>query len=415
MKTPAQPISAITPVRNPLRASPLRHDFLLLLLVLTCAVSPTARAVIPAPDGGYPNQNTAKGEDALFSLTTGHNNTANGSGVIEITDLGTLGGTESFAFAINDQGQIIGLSRTAGDQETHIFLYDHGNLVDISVLYNLRSGFYAPTANAINNRGDIVGNISNGDAVLLSKGVTTDLGTFGGVFSTALGINNSAQIVGYYSSPAFFNHAFLYSNGNFTALGPFGAEAISIATAINDSGMIVGDATNSFTVPYHAFLYSNGVMADISPFGNSESYANDINNRGQVVGEFLTVDGTGFHAFLYSKGVFTDLGSADSPESVAYAINDHGQVVGTTFVPHEDFCFDSDTGRDYSCINYKQHAFLYENGEMIDLNTLLQSGSGWELSWAFDINNKGQIVGYGLIDGRFHAFLITKVGSKGGT
>jgi probable HAF family extracellular repeat protein len=323
-----------------------------------------------------------------------------------ITDLGTLGGTESFANAINDKGQVVGESRIAGDQETHGFFYDHGNLVDLSVLYNIGSGSYLPTANDINNRRQIAGSISNGHAALLSKGVTTDLGTFGGVFSSALGINDLGQIVGYYSSPDGLNHAFLYSNGNMTGLGPFGAEAISVATAINDSGMIVGEATDSFTVPSHAFLYSNGVMTDISPFGNSESYAEDINNRGQVVGEFLTAYGAAFHAFLYSNGVFTDIGSADSPESVALAINDRGQAVGTTFVPFEDVCFDSDTGEPFPCINYKPHAFLYENGEMTDLNTLLQSGSRWELTWALDINNKGQIVGYGLFDGKLHAFLI---------
>ena len=49
----------------------------LLMLALACfAFSPTAQAVTPAPDGGYPNQNTAEGEDALFSLTTGADNTA---------------------------------------------------------------------------------------------------------------------------------------------------------------------------------------------------------------------------------------------------------------------------------------------------------------------------------------------------
>ena len=323
-----------------------------------------------------------------------------------LEDLGTLGGSESFAYAINDKGQVVGESRIAGDQETHIFLYDHGHLVDLSVRYNIGSGSYVPTANDINNRGQIVGNLSNGHAALLSKGVTTDLGTFGGVFSSALGINNSGQIVGYYSSPDGFNHAFLYSDGNMTGLGPFGVEAISVATAINDSGMIVGEASDSFRVPSHAFLYSNGVMTDISPFGNSESSAEGINNRGQVVGEFLTADGAAFHAFLYSNGVFTDLGSADSPESVAFAINDHGQVVGTTFVPYEDVCFDSDTGESYPCIKYKPHAFFYENGKMTDLNTLLRSGSRWELTWALDINNKGRIVGYGLLDGRSHAFLI---------
>ena len=51
----------------------------LVLLALACfAVLPKARAVDPPPDGGYPNENTAEGEDALFSLTTGVNNTAIG-------------------------------------------------------------------------------------------------------------------------------------------------------------------------------------------------------------------------------------------------------------------------------------------------------------------------------------------------
>src|SRR5207249_10955687 len=51
----------------------------LLTLVLVCfALSPTARAVDPPPDGGYPGFNTAEGTDALFSLTDGINNTATG-------------------------------------------------------------------------------------------------------------------------------------------------------------------------------------------------------------------------------------------------------------------------------------------------------------------------------------------------
>jgi hypothetical protein len=55
------------------------HTFTAILVGIACfALSPTAQAVNPPPDGGYPGQNTAEGEDALFSLTTGTDNTAIG-------------------------------------------------------------------------------------------------------------------------------------------------------------------------------------------------------------------------------------------------------------------------------------------------------------------------------------------------
>src|SRR5438552_6150355 len=80
MKDPVQPTrTTINPVRNSMSRPPLRRGFLLIPLALACfGLSPAARAVDPAPDGGYANQNTAEGENALFSLTTGANNTAIG-------------------------------------------------------------------------------------------------------------------------------------------------------------------------------------------------------------------------------------------------------------------------------------------------------------------------------------------------
>jgi hypothetical protein len=72
--------------KNSISRSPLRRDFLLIALVLACfALSPTMQAapppkptLNPPPDGGYPNHNTAEGDKALFSLTTGFGNTAIG-------------------------------------------------------------------------------------------------------------------------------------------------------------------------------------------------------------------------------------------------------------------------------------------------------------------------------------------------
>src|SRR4029453_16932202 len=67
----------------------------LLMLALGCfAFSPTVRAVDPAPDGGYPNQNTAEGEDALFSLTTGADNAAMG---FDALDSNTTGSNNALA------------------------------------------------------------------------------------------------------------------------------------------------------------------------------------------------------------------------------------------------------------------------------------------------------------------------------
>lgn len=305
-----------------------------------------------------------------------------------VTDIGTLGGTESFAFAINDSGRVVGLSRIAGDATTHSFLYSNGRITDLYPLNSQDIQTVGPTG--INNSGQIASGLVIGGvyspAIFDSRTGITLLGSLGGVTSygfngVATSINNRGDAVGYSYIDSINRHAFLYSNGVMTDIDSFGG--YSVAFAINNKGVIVGFASYQYNGTGTAFVYSHGVMTDIFPVG-TESYARGVNNRGEVVGEFLTADQSAFHAFLYSKGVITDI-SSPARSSFAFAINDQEQVVGTDGA----------------------HAFVYESGNMADLNTLIPSDSGWVLSWAFDINNYGQIVGYGLVNDKFLAFLLT--------
>ena len=107
MNTPIQ-ISIKRP-RKKMLASPFRRStsaWTLITLALACfAVSPAARAVVPAPDGGYPNFNTAEGDNALFYLTTGENNTAIGFRTLNVNTTGSYNtATGSQALYLNTTG-----------------------------------------------------------------------------------------------------------------------------------------------------------------------------------------------------------------------------------------------------------------------------------------------------------------------
>ena len=235
-----------------------------------------------------------------------------------------------------------------------------------------------------------------GNAFLYSGGAMANLGTVSGFYeSYAYSINNFGDIVGELD-PWF---AMLYHDGQMVSLGTLPGFEAGYANAINNLGQIAGTATNSAGSPWwHGFIIENGVMVDLGtlPGGESShgSQACGINDSGQVVG-FSYINGEYTHAFIYSNGQMTDLGvPPGGADSYGYAINNSGQVVGA---------FDLDPSSNNS------YAFFYSNGVMSDLNPLIPANSGWQLYRAEAINNKGQIVGYGYINGMQHAYLLTPV------
>jgi probable HAF family extracellular repeat protein len=316
----------------------------------------------------------------------------------QITDLGSLpgGNGESFANGINDSGQVVGLA-FINNPHGHAFLWDAANgMQDLGTL----PGDSFSDAIGINNSGQVVGcsytTFTLRHAFLwdATSGMQ-DLGTLGGSFSCAFGINHSGQVVGYSAMANSSSHAFLWDASNgMQDLGILPGGTHSFAGGINDSGQVVGYSDTVGTRGFgHAFLWQNGAMTDLGTLpGDGDSYANGINNSGQVVGESR---GDPSHAFLWDAvHGMQDLGTLGRNAS-AYGINSNGQVVGRSEV------FDPSFG------DYVDHAFVWQNGTMSDLNNLIPPGSGLTLFEATAINNAGQIVGGGIHNNQDRAFLLT--------
>jgi probable HAF family extracellular repeat protein len=280
-----------------------------------------------------------------------------------VTDLGLLGGYDTRAFGINNSGQVV-----AGS-----VLYSGGVMTNLSF-----------TAYGINDSGQVVGGNWGDGAFLYQNGTVTNLGTLGGGFGLAFDINNSGQVVGYSTLTGDrVAHAFLYQDGTMTDLGTLGGDN-SQAFGINNSGQVAGTAQTAEAFN-RAFFYGGG-MADLGTLGGYDSIAYGINDSGQVVGYAYTADNNATFAFLYN-GAMSNLGTLGGGSSFALGINNSGQVVG------------------YS----NEHAFLYQNGTITDLNSLIDPSSGFTLSIAGAINNNGVIVGRGTVNGQHHAFLLTPV------
>jgi probable HAF family extracellular repeat protein len=245
-------------------------------------------------------------------------------------------------------------------------------------------------------------------AFLWKNGVMTDLGTLGGQNSATenRGLNNRGQVAGAAETAtvdptsatgSLEFHAFLWRQGKMIDLGTLGGAPDSFAYAINDHGQVVGEnITNVQTFMSNeagqGFIWQDGKMRLLGTLGGTTSSPHAINNRGQVAGGSSLPGDVTQHAFLLQDGHMADLGTLPGDVfSEATAITEQGQVLGL------------------SCSSKGCRATLWDKSTVIDLNTLISPASGWQLTDAEAENSRGQIVGGGLHNGLFRAFLLTPV------
>jgi probable HAF family extracellular repeat protein len=334
-----------------------------------------------------------------------------GAQTYSVTDLGFLPNKKedvSTAAAINDSGYVTGTSGGAAFRYT-------GKMEEIG---QDPSGF--SRGFGINSSGQVVGDSTfdkggSSHAALFSRGSVYDLGTQrgSGTFSRANGINAFGQVVGFSSEKfdgeetrAFFMNTLSPSSNfrpNMVDLGTLGGQYAQ-AWGVNDSGFVTGNSRTKGDEATHAFIWHKGTgMLDLGTLSGDFSYGTFINANNHVVG-YSTIDTKNdrVHAFLHDGKQMFDLGSLggaayETDRSYALGANAHDQVVGYSYLPSNGD-------------GLQQVAFLYSKGVMVNLNDLIgDAAKEYRLDSATAINDKGQIVAIAFVQsaGAFHAVLLT--------
>lgn len=345
-----------------------------------------------------------------------------------------LGGTYAQGSSITNSGRVGGFATLAGNTTMHAMLWAKGASQDLGTLGGPNSAIAWPNRN---DSGEAAGVAETAQpnplgetwscaaAVFYTapptgdvcvgfrdrKGTMSALPTFGGYDGFATGINNRGTIVGWAETTTRdstcnapqvlqFEAAQWAKDNTIAELPPYPGDPDGAATAINSSGQTVGisglcgNAVGGASAE-HMLLWQNGTVTSLPTLGGQ--YWNtpmDINDQGDVTGfsdhPGDSVASPNFTTFLWTRsGGTQDLGALPGDNvSEGLGLNNRDQVVGVSYP--------------------SSHGFIWQNGAMTDLNSLLPPGSGYTIIDAQEINNAGVITGEAQdSSGAIYAFIAT--------
>jgi probable HAF family extracellular repeat protein len=356
-----------------------------------------------------------------------------------VQNLGSLGGRdccgEHIAISNNNRGWVAGTSNVKGNKSFHPFLWRNGVMQDLGTLGGPNSGVgvmndhgVVPVGGSDTGTPDPLGEDFCGSGThqtclsfLWENGKRTLVPTLGGNNNTVAAINNHGLVAAFAETkvrdpsciaPQVLDYeAFTWdpASGKIHRLYPLKGDSVSEAQDINEQGDVVGVSgacgpVLSLPISNHAVLWRHGDSNPIDLGSLGGTIANTpygVNNRGQVAGLSALKGNKTAHAFLWQNGKMLDLGALPGDNlSSAASVTDSGLVL-----------VESGTVARYP---RGSKLAVWENGILTNLNTLVRPPSSLHLiHWGW-INQHGDVVGqaYDRDTGALVPFLATRCDPK---
>jgi probable HAF family extracellular repeat protein len=298
-----------------------------------------------------------------------------------VVDLGIPGGAHWISPAgISRRGSLVAGTFDDGDGRTDLFVWNG----------SLRGGGLAPASvSGINSSGAVVGGKPAGTdwhGVRWDAFRVTDLGTLGGTASAAWSINDEGLIVGWAQRADGVQRAVLWGPQGIVDLGSLAPDGCSVAFGINAKGVAVGHTCTVAGGVRGARFRGPDQIDDLGSLGGT-TVATAISDSGLIVGYSYLPRGV-YHGFVYADGKMIDAGTLPGMDrSQLFAVNSEGIAVGA-----------SSNGGDPTAV-------IYAGGRMVDLATRVDS-SPYEINSVNGIDEAGNIIGTGRLSGFWRAVLL---------